>query len=683
MDYGSESHSIEDPEERGSRQMSETLGSEKSSEMSSERSSVRSSHKSSDKSSEKSEKLSDKSSEKLSEKSEKSSEKVEKSESSASLSHSVTSRSSESKEDVSIEIDLEKNVKPEVPVKEGFMGLPKEDRMLRIFLIIGFFPLPVLGWIIGFLYSLTIKKRTKSQKKFTLILGALSGIALIVAISLTAYFLLSKTEKKTEPTPSVDKVKPEPGAKRDEKEKKCEGSCPEEVKQLPDPATDLKDKTLPEPGSVEKQKRECEPNCEEEDKKLQGPEKVEKQVRDCDPHCEEEEKSKPVADPVPKPALEPAKGDKGKKCENVEKEPHKGPRRTEEGSDYENGCEEQGSDQLPPGPAVKVPEEHVKVQHVPVLSKEDKLKLEIETLRDNVDSLGRDQKLRREELFKTITDPVKAKEIPSVPGLFIPTVITKYDEPKFKLKKPENVFIPPTLLKTPVPVTKSFGLIKFDYFQYVHPKSENNMLILLRGLHSSWKKNELFRFSEYVNHNVMVVNVTDDHKKDIVELLGDLENFVKTKTKKNMTLVTEVKHDEIEKFLQLQKEVSLSNIYTIFRRNSKEFSPSVVISDKNVFDYPEFIGIFDEKIECNKKSVDFPVMVVKNELVEYELMEKGISDMKLNFNKLSRCDDVLNTEEQTKIFLNKLYGPFRKFATATKTSLEEDELLKAVMCSRH
>ncbi|EAN31772.1 putative integral membrane protein [Theileria parva strain Muguga] len=552
MDYESEDHQVDSSEEQGSQQFSETMSS-KSSEMAPEspqRSASSAEMKSESPHGSESAEMASETSKRSASSPDNASESSKRSASSAELSHSQSSnlsyssssQKSASKEDSSIEVKPEKFERTAAKSGSGVKTLSKEDKLLRMFLIIGFFPLPVLGWIIGFFYSFSIKRKTKSQKK---------------VLPTNIYLIRNKDDAK-------DKDK-------DKEPKKV----------------------------VEKS---------EEERDLKGP-KVDVDVPDVDIK----------------------------------------------------------------GPKVQTAEDKKAIEDR--LRKKENLTIsDTESLRVNLEDLNPEQKELRAEVFKSVTDVDKAKKLKVEEGLYVPAVLDKFEVPEFKIEKPENLFIPPRILKSPVPVSKSAKDIKFDFFEYVHPSSTSHMLILLRGLNSTWKNHELFRFSEYVNHSVMAVNVTDAGKKTISQILEELEDVVKTKAKKDITLVTEIKQAEVNDFRKLYQEKKFKKVLAI--------SSHLRCQESNeVFDMPEFVGLFDDKIECDKKNIAFPVMVVKNDLVEYEIMENEL-EIGLKFVEMKKCKDVLNTKEQTKIVLGKLFGPFRKFATATTASLKEDEVLKKVLCSR-
>ncbi|AFZ81483.1 hypothetical protein BEWA_008950 [Theileria equi strain WA] len=75
-------------------------------------------------------------------------------------------------------------------------GMEKIERCLRVFLLIGILPLPILGWIIGTIYSFIAAPTKRIQKKLQMLLVLLSALGILMTvIALTILFAELKSNE--------------------------------------------------------------------------------------------------------------------------------------------------------------------------------------------------------------------------------------------------------------------------------------------------------------------------------------------------------------------------------------------------------------------------------------------------------------------------------------------------------
>ncbi|UKJ89682.2 hypothetical protein MACJ_002935 [Theileria orientalis] len=281
--------------------------------------------------------------------------------------------------------------------------------------------------------------------------------------------------------------------------------------------------------------------------------------------------------------------------------------------------------------------------------------------------------------LKNITDGVEqALNValpPQIPGTYKPVSKVKLPKPIYKFGKPQNVFIPPDNLQEPVPLAKTTTDLKYEFFEYKHPSSKKEMVILMRGMSSEWKEHFMFRFSDYVDHSIKVFNITENQKKlDAAKILTALTKEIEYKT--NLGLVVELTAEEIVAFEAVHTSMKINRLLAITPSAKCDKEELEALSGNSQV---EFIGMLGKTVTCFSGHRT-PLMIIKNGI--FNLTEK---DSKLNDLKTYIVEGKLNCEiekmtgEKTKRYLDKLYNAFRKFVSMTSEE-EKDQAALEAMC---
>ncbi|BAM42120.1 conserved hypothetical protein [Theileria orientalis strain Shintoku] len=411
----------------------------------------------------------------------------------------IDSSTESSNQDVNVSASLRTGEEVKVFVNPFGANMEPGEKMLRVFLVIGVFPLPVLGWFIGLLSSMSIKRKKRIHKILTSILFLLSLVALVAGMVVLGYFLVKNSKDVT----TVVKT---------------------------------------------------------------------------------EEKAKPVITP-------------------------------------------------------------------------EKVKEELKHITDGA--------------LKAIGDDLP----PQIPGTYKPVSITKLPKQVYKYGKPANVYIPPNNLQEPVPLAKTTGDLKYEFYEYKHPSSKKEMVILLRGLISEWKEHYMFRFSDYVDHNIKVFMITENKKKlDVAKILTALTKEIAYKT--NLGLVVELTAEEISAFEAVHTSMKINRMLAITPSAKCDKEKLEALSGMSQV---EFIGMFDKEVTCTSGSKT-PLMVIKNGNVHFTEKGSKLTDLTTYIVKEKvKCETEKLTSEQTKRYLDKMYDAFRKFVSVTSEEVKDQASLEA-MC---
>ncbi|UKK02675.2 hypothetical protein MACK_002770 [Theileria orientalis] len=281
--------------------------------------------------------------------------------------------------------------------------------------------------------------------------------------------------------------------------------------------------------------------------------------------------------------------------------------------------------------------------------------------------------------LKNITDGAEqALEIalpPQTPGKYNPVPKVKLPKPIYKFGKPKNEYIPPDNLQEPVPLAKTTGDLKYDFFEYKHPSSRKEMVILLRGLSSEWKQHFMFRFSDYVDHSIKVFNITENTKKlDVAKILTALTTEIAYKT--NLGLVVEMTAEEIKAFEAVHASMKINRLLVITPSAKCDKEELESLSGNSQV---EFIGMLDKEITCSAGHRT-PLMIIKNGILRLTEKDSKLNDLTTYIVKEGvKCGVEKMTSEKAKAYLDKVYNAFRKFVSMTSEE-EKDLAALEAMC---